>query len=86
MSELFVLGQQALVDPLQFPNMVAQVPDHFIGALQLLNQRHGTILVVKALPSHECTPDSFHVVVLAESNSKFLSSDEVSKQVFALEG
>ena len=66
--------------------MTIQVRDHLVGPLELLNETHVLICTREALPSHEASPDSLQVVVLAESNSELLSANEVTKEVLTLEG
>ena len=65
--------------------MIVQVADHSIGTLKLLDQTHVFILGTASLPPHEGPPDRLKIVILAESDGKLLPSDEVTKQVFALE-
>lgn len=85
LSQLLVLTQQVAIDVLELADVVVEVADHLVGALELLNQAHIFVLVVEPLPPHEGPPHTLQVVVLAKCDGELLSPDEVAEEVLSLE-
>ena len=66
--------------------MLLKVAKHLVSSLELLDETQVLSLTCGTLPALHCTPNSLEVVVLAEGNSEFLTSDEVVEELFTLEG
>ncbi len=65
--------------------MTVQITDHLVCPLELLNQAHVLVLITETFPTHKTTPHRFEVVVLTQGDGKFLSTDEMAKQIVSLE-